>query len=395
ASNMCINPITQITSQKQLKFLPDNPYIAQKQTYSHTVPESDNQYMVVIQNTETKVEEPGSVIADKKGTNKLRPAMDIDKHEISGSSPVWNEDDFLDIPDQSKTTIVNQRYRKVTAKQFAKIEIGLSFEKLRAEIRHIITEELVKLLDHPELIPETLMYILPFDLLIVDRHNTTNVVKTMRQLFKFSTLLDTYFVNVLSPLPDEPDNLERQWRDMFPIKDHAELKKNNNNSGQTRMERTIDNNVLAKDNQQPLKIKNQKPFERNPAEPLKIITHNASSTHALINSLYKIYMANCDEQIAKTRKAKNTWSGRGSANQIDNFWISKGILLQLAEPKLTLAENITESDHKIVATELPLVYPLKNKRRKKIKRKRYLYDRMSKEDWQNFAKSLEDKVEER
>ncbi|RIB19870.1 hypothetical protein C2G38_2180678 [Gigaspora rosea] len=103
-------------------------------------------------------------------------------------------------------------------------------------------------------------------------------------------------------------------------------------------ERTIDDNALGTDNQQsPSGFGNQKPFERNPAEPLKIITHNVrginntlkfqlflehyvkerahivaitetklsqsrSSTHALINPLYKIYMANCNKQIAKTRE---------------------------------------------------------------------------------------------
>ncbi|CAG8849851.1 41075_t:CDS:2, partial [Gigaspora margarita] len=47
-----------------------------------------------------------------------------------------------------------------------------------------------------------------------------------------------------------------------------------------------------------------------------------------------------------------TWSAQGSESQIDDFWVSKGILLQLTEPMLALAKNITNSDHKLVAKEL-------------------------------------------
>ncbi|CAG8810689.1 45442_t:CDS:1, partial [Gigaspora margarita] len=73
----------------------------------------------------------------------------------------------------------------------------------------------------------------------------------------------------------------------------------------------------------------------------------------------------------------------------------RDVLVLLTEPKLALAENITDSNHKIVSTELVLVYPLKTKRRKRIKYKRYLYDRIFDENWQNFTDSLEKKIEKR
>ncbi|CAG8529422.1 6680_t:CDS:2 [Gigaspora margarita] len=171
------------------------------------------------------------------------------------------------------------------------------------------------------------------------------------------------------------------------------------------------------------KIENIKPFECNPLEPLKIMTHNVrginnalkfqlflehsmrerahivaitetklpqsiSSTHAIINPLYKIYIAN----FMKLQQAgltslmnfynitESTWLGCGSESQIDDFWVSRGMLVLLTEPELAPVENITDSDHKIVSTELALLHLLKNKQRKRIKHKRYLYDRMSDED---------------
>ncbi|CAG8661137.1 26967_t:CDS:2, partial [Gigaspora margarita] len=182
------------------------------------------------------------------------------------------------------------------------------------------------------------------------------------------------------------------------------------------------------------KIENIKPFEHNPSKPLKIITHNAweqrqqikQAQQKIMNWVHQAsakqmevivlgdFNNNCYNRtipknhiVIKLQQAgltslmnfyditESTWSGRGSESQIDDFWVSRDTLVLLTEPKVALAENITDSNHKIVSTELVLLHLLKNKQRKRIKRKRYLYDRMSDKDWQNFIASLEKKVDEK
>ncbi|CAG8814949.1 23065_t:CDS:1, partial [Gigaspora rosea] len=62
-----------------------------------------------------------------------------------------------------------------------------------------------------------LMKLLPFDLPIVRRQETGQIVRAMRQVFTFSELPETYFAEELIPLPDSPYELEEEWRKNFPI----------------------------------------------------------------------------------------------------------------------------------------------------------------------------------
>ncbi|CAG8821214.1 23183_t:CDS:1, partial [Gigaspora rosea] len=87
---------------------------------------------------------------------------------------------------------------------FAKIRIEMSFEKLRFEIREVLDNQLVELPEKPELIPEMLMKLLPFDLPIVRKQETGQIVRAMRQVFTFSELPESYFAEELIPLPDNP-----------------------------------------------------------------------------------------------------------------------------------------------------------------------------------------------
>ncbi|CAG8758185.1 177_t:CDS:2, partial [Gigaspora rosea] len=47
----------------------------------------------------------------------------------------------------------------------------------------------------------------------------------MRQVFKFDRLPETFFVNQLIPLPELPEELETKWRQLFPISDPKEDRK--------------------------------------------------------------------------------------------------------------------------------------------------------------------------
>ncbi|RIB23068.1 hypothetical protein C2G38_2172332 [Gigaspora rosea] len=84
--------------------------------------------------------------------------------------------------------------------------------------------KLVPLPDTPELIPEMFQNLLPFKLPIKDRKETGQIVRAMRQVFTFTQLPEEYFANQLIPLPEKPEELEDEWRNLFPISNPKELR---------------------------------------------------------------------------------------------------------------------------------------------------------------------------
>ncbi|CAG8760744.1 21346_t:CDS:1, partial [Gigaspora rosea] len=62
-----------------------------------------------------------------------------------------------------------------------------------------------------------LMKLLPFDLPIIRRQTTGQIVRAMRQVFTFSELPESYFAEKLIPLLDNPNELEDELRKNFPI----------------------------------------------------------------------------------------------------------------------------------------------------------------------------------
>src|ERR1043165_1217797 len=84
-----------------------------------------------------------------------------------------------------------------------------------------------------------------------------------------------------------------------------------------------------------------------------------------------------------------TWQRGSNQSQIDDIWVNSEILLDFSPPKTIDPIDITNSDHKIIATTWKTNFQLKLPRSKKKKRKIYLYHQMTIESWEDFSKTLE------
>ncbi|CAG8691724.1 24994_t:CDS:2, partial [Gigaspora rosea] len=73
----------------------------------------------------------------------------------------------------------------------------------------VLSDQLVELLEKPELIPEILMKLLPFDLSIIRKQETE--------------LPESYFAEKLIPLSNNSIELENEWKKNFPIIELKEL----------------------------------------------------------------------------------------------------------------------------------------------------------------------------
>ncbi|RIB19921.1 hypothetical protein C2G38_2180566 [Gigaspora rosea] len=129
---------------------------------------------------------------------------------------------------------------------------------------------------------------------------------------------------------------------------------------------------------------------------------------SLTNPLYKIYTANCDKETAITREAKSgqtslldfhdieehKWSRQDTKSQIDDIWTSYTILLNFTSPILISANEITNSDHKILTTEWNTGINRTLQRPKRSSRKIYLYDRVTDDGWIDFDDEIKRKLDE-
>jgi exonuclease III len=82
-----------------------------------------------------------------------------------------------------------------------------------------------------------------------------------------------------------------------------------------------------------------------------------------------------------------TWSNGEAATRIDYIWISEELASGLQKAEIEDAEGITESDHKIVRTEIWIKHMTSGNSKAEIKRKRqsrtvYLYDQAKEENWE-------------
>ena len=80
-----------------------------------------------------------------------------------------------------------------------------------------------------------------------------------------------------------------------------------------------------------------------------------------------------------------TWRRNNSYSQIDDIWVSSDLLLNIDSPELINATGITDSDYTILLTTWHTNFSPSVPRNKKKKRKIYLYDRMTEENWENFT----------
>src|SRR5260364_61324 len=86
-----------------------------------------------------------------------------------------------------------------------------------------------------------------------------------------------------------------------------------------------------------------------------------------------------------------TWYGPNSASQIDDIWCNSEITLDIENIELIDAAHITDSDHRIVTASWNIdISKHKTIRNKKKKRKIYYYEKMTKENWDDFASEAND-----
>ena len=83
-----------------------------------------------------------------------------------------------------------------------------------------------------------------------------------------------------------------------------------------------------------------------------------------------------------------TWKRGPLQSQIDDIWVNPEILLDFSPPQLIDPTNVTDSDHKIIATTWKTNFNLKLPRSKKKKRKIYHYDQMTNDTWQVFSNAV-------
>ena len=85
-----------------------------------------------------------------------------------------------------------------------------------------------------------------------------------------------------------------------------------------------------------------------------------------------------------------TWTGPISTSQIDDIWCTSDLVLDLETPSIQSAAFITDSDHDIISTTWHVqIQKLNTPRNKKRKRKIYQYEKMSKENWEEFSNNVD------
>ena len=98
---------------------------------------------------------------------------------------------------------------------------------------------------------------------------------------------------------------------------------------------------------------------------------------------------NCNSLLNFHNITTPTWNRNNSYSQIDDIWVSTDILLDTEIPNITSAIGITESDHSIISTTWVTNFSSHCPRNKKKKRKIYLYDRMTNENWEEFSNKIQ------
>ena len=95
--------------------------------------------------------------------------------------------------------------------------------------------------------------------------------------------------------------------------------------------------------------------------------------------------------LNKYKRKDFTWKRGESESQIDNIWMPSAIITTATYPKIEEVIS-TKSDHRMVMTEME-VKELDRKRRKKQKRKIFMYKKTEEEKWVNFKKEVKEKIE--
>ena len=93
-------------------------------------------------------------------------------------------------------------------------------------------------------------------------------------------------------------------------------------------------------------------------------------------------------------KKEYTWSNGSSSSRIDYIWASRELSQGIIKCKISDAEYITNSDHKIVSAQFITGFSLKNRslacsKRLKGKKRVLKIDKVTEEDWKAYSLKLE------
>jgi len=108
---------------------------------------------------------------------------------------------------------------------FAKIKTSLSFDTIRVLAAEAFSELLLELPEQPDQIPKQIRDALPFKLPLTDRKQVRAAAITLRLIYKFERLPDSYINDNREKLPDLPGWLNDETRKLFPITSRSDLKK--------------------------------------------------------------------------------------------------------------------------------------------------------------------------
>jgi hypothetical protein len=106
----------------------------------------------------------------------------------------------------------------------AKISPKLTFEQTRTCLYSLHENLLLPLPTHPQDIDEEILAALPYSLPLADRRNTRAILTSLRKVYKFEQLPETYFEYSIIPLPYDIEELHPSVRNLFPITDWDTLK---------------------------------------------------------------------------------------------------------------------------------------------------------------------------
>ena len=107
-------------------------------------------------------------------------------------------------------------YINIIIKYFIKAEKIEDYTTTQKAIEEAMSAKLQELPKNPNLISEEIQNILPFKLPIKKRSQTAAIVNTLRIIYNFSQLPETYFKE-LPQLPKEPYDLLIEMRYVFLI----------------------------------------------------------------------------------------------------------------------------------------------------------------------------------
>ena len=105
-------------------------------------------------------------------------------------------------------------------------------------------------------------------------------------------------------------------------------------------------------------------------------------------------------RLANPEAREYSWSGRRTKSRIDYIWLSEDLANGLSESEIQNMDVCTSSDHNAVLAKIELghlirPYSAAKVRKEKQERMVFLYNKASKENWENYRQDLEKMLEKK